>query len=99
MVMLPPNSDWMPPTKLPTMERERTVMPRTTPRFRVIRYPGSSSAVVIMELSMGQSFQDRERALHGELVGLRVVGLGVFHHVAVLDTRKNVHPEVLHPLG
>jgi hypothetical protein len=37
MVMLPPNSDWMPPKKLPTMDRDRTVMPRTTPWFYTMR--------------------------------------------------------------
>src|SRR6187431_3251927 len=50
--MFPPNIDWMPPTKLPTTERERTVRPRTMPMFLVTRYPGSSYAVVIMEFSI-----------------------------------------------
>src|SRR5678809_769988 len=52
MVMLPPKSDWMPPTKLPTTERERTVMPRTTPRLRTTLYPGSSRAVVTIASCM-----------------------------------------------
>src|SRR6476646_4528074 len=50
--MLPPKSDCSPPTMLPTMERERTVMPRTTPRFLTMRYPGSVSAVVIIASCM-----------------------------------------------
>src|SRR6266403_964443 len=52
MVMLPPNSDCRPPKKLPTMERERTVMPRTTPRLRTILKPGSVRAVVTMASCM-----------------------------------------------
>jgi len=39
------------PRKLPTIERERTVMPRTTPRLRVMRKPGSSKVVVTSESS------------------------------------------------
>jgi hypothetical protein len=35
--MLPPKSDWMAAPKLPTIERERTTMPRTTPRFWTMR--------------------------------------------------------------
>src|SRR5712692_202591 len=31
---------------LPTMLRDRTTMPRTTPRFLTMRWPGSSNAVV-----------------------------------------------------
>ena len=34
--------------KVPTIERERTTMPRTTPWFATMRYPGNSSAVVTM---------------------------------------------------
>lgn len=44
--MLPPNSDYSPPKKLPTIERERTVISRTTPRLLTTSYPGSLSAVV-----------------------------------------------------
>ncbi|MNC39860.1 hypothetical protein D3C76_1858690 [compost metagenome] len=51
MVMLPPKIVWRPPSKLPTIERERTVMPRTTPRLRAMRKPGSSKAVVTIESS------------------------------------------------
>ena len=34
------------------IERERTVMPRTTPRLPVTRYPGSSKVVVIIASCM-----------------------------------------------
>ena len=34
--MLPPNSVWIPPRKLPTIERDRTMMPRATPKLRTI---------------------------------------------------------------
>src|SRR5690349_6445269 len=35
-----------PAPMVPTIERDRTTIPRTTPRFRLIRNPGSSNAVV-----------------------------------------------------
>ena len=38
---------------LPTMLRERTTMPRTTPRFRMTRACGSSNVVVTSVESMG----------------------------------------------
>src|SRR5262245_12878206 len=44
--MLPPTSVWNAAPMLPRMLRERTTMPRTTPRFRVTAWPGSSNAVV-----------------------------------------------------
>src|SRR5258708_386344 len=47
--MLPPNSDCRPPKKLPTIERERTVIPRTIPRFGVTVWPGSANAPVIID--------------------------------------------------
>src|SRR3954466_7224256 len=50
--MLPPKSDCSPPTMFPTIERERTVIPRTMPRFLTMRYPGSVSAVVIIASCM-----------------------------------------------
>src|SRR5215472_1877354 len=47
------NSEMLPPTMVcrlapivPTMERERTTIPRTTPRLRLTRKPGNSNAVV-----------------------------------------------------
>src|SRR6266513_745045 len=52
MVMLPPNSDCRPPKRFPTMERERTVIPRTTPRLRTTLKPGSVRAVVTMASCM-----------------------------------------------
>jgi hypothetical protein len=47
--MLPPNRLCKPPKKFPTIERERTVMPRTTPKLRTSLKPGNSNAVVTME--------------------------------------------------
>jgi hypothetical protein len=49
--MLPPKSDWMAAPTLPMIERERTMMPRTMPRLRTTRCPGSSKAVVMNSLS------------------------------------------------
>src|SRR6267154_3737759 len=57
--MLPPNSDCSPPNRLPTIERERTVMPRTTPRLLTILYPGSASAVVTMASFIGHPCSNR----------------------------------------
>lgn len=39
-----------PPRKLPTIERERTVIPRTIPILRTIAYPGRVRAEVTIEL-------------------------------------------------
>src|SRR5262249_43216618 len=44
--MLPPKSVCNPAPILPTMLRDRTTIPRTIPRFRRIRCPGNSRAVV-----------------------------------------------------
>src|SRR5579885_2821275 len=44
--MLPPTIVCNPAPIVPNSERERTTIPRTTPRFCLIRYPGSSNAVV-----------------------------------------------------
>src|SRR6185312_9653916 len=49
MEIWPPNKVWRPPAILPSTLRERTVMPRTTPRLRTTRKPGRSTLVVIME--------------------------------------------------
>src|SRR6185437_2436687 len=49
--MLPPNSDWMPAPILPITLRERTVMPRTRPRYWVTRCP-SISLVVVTSMRM-----------------------------------------------
>src|SRR5208282_4371076 len=45
--MFPPKIAWMPAPKFPMMERERTMMPRTTPKDFVTRKPGSSNVVVV----------------------------------------------------
>ena len=47
-VMLPPTIVWSVPPIVPKIERERTVMPRTTPKVRTIRKPSSVNAVVTM---------------------------------------------------
>src|ERR1019366_5604638 len=44
--MLPPTMVCKLAPMVPTMERERTTIPRTTPRLRFTRKPGSSHAVV-----------------------------------------------------
>src|ERR1700722_20724179 len=44
--MLPPNSDWKPAPILPSTLRERTVRPRTRPRYFVTRWPSISLVVV-----------------------------------------------------
>src|SRR5215831_5521641 len=46
MEILPPKRVWIPAPIFPTMERDRTVIPRTSPSCLVIRYPPSSNAVV-----------------------------------------------------
>src|SRR6202022_3921549 len=55
----------MPPTKLPTTLRERTVMPRTMPRCRTILKPVTS---FVVETIMGKAqldTGDRSRKKHG----------------------------------
>src|SRR5881397_3235001 len=52
-VMSPPTSVCSVPPSVPNRLRERTTMPRTTPRFRTIRWPGSSKAVVTRFGSIG----------------------------------------------
>src|SRR5471032_1563939 len=54
--MSPPKSVWMPAPMLPTMERERTTMPRTVPSSLVTRKPVRVKAVV---LCMGNIFLPR----------------------------------------
>src|SRR5664279_4826508 len=44
-----------------------------------------------------QAIEDRNRALHGELAGLLIEGLGAAgHHVAMQDAREDMHLDVLH---
>ena len=47
--MLPPARVCNAPPIVPKIERERTVIPRTTPRFFVIRYPSRMKPVVVIE--------------------------------------------------
>src|SRR6266508_673247 len=44
--MLPPKSVWMVAPRLTMRLRERTVIPRTTPRYPTMRWPSNSNAVV-----------------------------------------------------
>src|SRR6185503_6663083 len=44
--MLPPNSVWKAAPMLPTMLRERTMIPRTTPQCCVMRKPSKARPVV-----------------------------------------------------
>src|SRR5271156_26742 len=53
--MLPPTSVCRLAPRVPKTDRERTTIPRTTPRFLTILYPGSSRAVVTIEASSGMS--------------------------------------------
>src|ERR1700676_126563 len=50
-VMLPPIMVCSAAPRLPITLRDLTIIPRTIPRFRTIRYPGSSKAVVTMAVS------------------------------------------------
>ena len=47
-VMLPPTSVCSPAPIVPKIDRERTVIPRTTPSVRTTRKPSSSNCVVTM---------------------------------------------------
>src|SRR5215471_15062935 len=46
-VMFPPNRLCSPAPIVPTIDRDRTVIPRTIPMFLTIRYPASSLAEVM----------------------------------------------------
>src|SRR5437764_11661184 len=63
MVMLPPTSVCKPAPIVPKIERERTMMPRTTPNVFTIRYPSSSNAVVVMAAFMPPIYK-RSARLH-----------------------------------
>src|SRR5687767_2632878 len=61
-VMLPPTIVCSAPPIVPTIERDRTVIPRTTPRDRVTRNPSRAGLVVVMAGFMrGLSPVDRGR--------------------------------------
>src|SRR5438270_13997476 len=63
IVMLPPTSVCKPAPMVPKIERERTIMPRTTPNVFTIRYPSSSNAVVVMAAFMPPIYK-RSAPLH-----------------------------------
>src|ERR1700730_6671164 len=50
-VMFPPMIVWMLAARFPNTLRDRTVIPRTIPKFRSTRYPFSSFPEVTIELS------------------------------------------------
>jgi hypothetical protein len=52
--MLPPTSVCNDAPSVPTIDRERTVIPRTTPSVLVVRYPSRPSAVVVIAWEMGE---------------------------------------------
>src|ERR1700675_123640 len=54
-VILPPKSVWIVAPMLATTLRERTVMPRTTPRLEATRYPSNVKAVVTHWRGMGMA--------------------------------------------
>src|SRR5262245_47553561 len=83
-VMLPPTRVCSEAPMLPTMLRERTVMPRTTPRLAAIRKPSNPNAVVthcgwiMCGLRCASNLQHVRRAGH-------VPGAGRGHQGHVLD--------------
>ena len=50
--MSPPTSVCSPAPIVPNTERERTMLPRTTPSVLSIRYPSSVNAVVVIACEM-----------------------------------------------
>src|SRR5438270_7979118 len=88
MVMLPPTRVCNPAPIVPKIERERTMMPRTTPNVFRIRYPSSSNAVVVMAAFMRPIYK-RSARLHafqlrflrrfrGRLLGFELVELALY---------------------
>src|ERR1700675_3041164 len=61
--MLPPKSVWIVAPIFATMFRERTVMPRTTPRLEATRYPSNVKAVVTHWRGMGMAASGRPDAV------------------------------------
>src|SRR5262249_26485018 len=78
--MLPPNSDWKPAPILPSTLRERTVIPRTRPRYWVTRCP-SISLVVVTSM--------RDAPLCG-MIGAANPGRGYFLDSAGAMTRRRL---------
>src|SRR5215475_14422861 len=67
--MLPPKSVCRPATKVPKTLRDRTTMPRTTPRLRTVRCPGSSKAVVTRSRGRVAKALGREGAIDARVMG------------------------------
>src|SRR5688500_13057552 len=79
-VMLPPTIVWRAPPIVPTIERDRTVIPRTTPRDRVTRNPSRAGQVVVMLGFMGRLSTAGERVQFRH--GRPVAGRGAVAHVS-----------------
>src|SRR5215471_16604814 len=88
--IFPPTMVCSPAPIVPTIDRERTMIPRTTPRLRGTRYPGSSNAVVtawcgtITSPLSPVDFDDR-RVLHNNL----------FHHSIFFIAQPGAHGRCL----
>src|SRR6266404_2481978 len=96
MVMLPPTSVCNPAPMVPKIERERTMMPRTTPNVFTIRFPSSSNAVVVMAAFMRPIYK-RSARLHTFqlrfLRGFRLRWLGFELIELALYERQILHVE------
>ena len=70
--MLPPKNVCTAAPRFPITLRERTIMPRTMPKFRTIRYPGNSIAeVTIVESTRpGMRFSSLEGVYRCDSTGI-----------------------------
>src|SRR5476651_637352 len=75
--MFPPKIAWMPAPKFPMIERDRTMMPRTTPKDVATRKPGSSNVVVVNGCVrfIGQRLNTTARTGKREKFGARTVSV------------------------
>src|SRR5579862_5152231 len=64
-VMFPPINVCNEPPMVPNTDRDRTVIPRTTPSERTVRYPSSENAVVVICTSMSSPVPWMRRTCHG----------------------------------
>src|SRR5207249_10511304 len=88
-VMLPPTSVCSEAPMVPSTDRDRTVMPRTTPSDLVVRYPSIVSVVVVIPCSIATCPPIARSAQ--DLTGQRV------RHFSARDHRHAVHEHVFHP--
>src|SRR5215831_13001180 len=77
-LMFPPTIVCSDPPIVPKIERERTVMPRTSPSERLILKPGSSMAVVVISCFTPERSTDRAPRLSrsGQLFARPVAEVG-----------------------